>query len=80
MKTRNYLAQLALTLMQNSSLLFHLITKYGHPIRLLLQISKNILADSADHSFMEKAKIFIHFTGFSIWDWDMILGCKNLGS
>ena len=22
---------------------------------------------------LQKAKIFIHFTGFSIWDWDMDL-------
>ena len=25
----------------------------------------------------QKAKIFIHFTGFSIWDWDWDLGCRE---
>ena len=28
---------------------------------------------------MQKGKIFIHFTGFSIWNWDMDLGCRAFG-
>ena len=26
---------------------------------------------------MQTAKSFIHFTGFSIWDWDTVLGCRE---
>ena len=35
------------------------------------------------HNFIflpQKGKIFIHFIGFSIWDWNMDLGAENLGS
>jgi hypothetical protein len=29
--------------------------------------------------FMPKAKIFIDFKGFSIWDWYMVLDCREFG-
>ena len=28
------------------------------------------------HFFLQKAKTFIHFTGFSIWEWEMDLGFR----
>ena len=29
--------------------------------------------------FLQAVNIFIHFTGFSIWDWDMVLSCREFG-
>ena len=45
------------------------LVKYYSPF--VTQITKSI--------FLQKAKVFIHFTGFSIWDWDrdMDLGCRE---
>ena len=29
--------------------------------------------------FLQKVEIFIYFTGFSIWVWDMVVGCIGFG-
>ena len=46
------------------------LVKYYSPF--VTQITKSI--------FLQKAKVFIHFTGFSIWDWDRVLCCKEFGT
>ena len=44
----------------------------SYPLFMIFQISTQPF-------FLQKAKIFIHFTGFSTWDSDMELGCRKFG-